>query len=391
MWGFVGVSKPDLDEPLIPDDEADRLIVAKRLIAERCVYGVDKNPLAVEMAKLSLWLETLQKDKPFTFVDHALRCGDSLVGLTSREQFEKLHLNPEKGNFTGRLVAPKMKPVLQKAIAERLGLKNLRDDDRALKEAKLREADRAIAQVRYIGDSLIGECFAKANKAENLKKEDLQILLETAVLLEDEQERERKISLLKNQAERRLNFDLSQQDLAADSNKRRVPFHWIFEFPEIFLDQENAGFDAICGNPPFMGGQKITGAMGTAYRDFIVEWIANNVKGSADFVAYFFLQISRLLKNDGCFGLVATNTISQGDTREVGLDQVATKGKIYRAIPSRPWSGTAALEVAYVWAKKGEWNGKYFLNEKSVNGITPYLTEIGQTYRDWETDRKSVV
>ena len=376
---FGNVSKPDLDEPLIPDDEADRLIVAKRLIAERCVYGVDKNPLAVEMAKLSLWLETLQKDKPFTFVDHALRCGDSLLGLTSREQFEKLHLNPEMGNFTGRLVAPKMKPVLQKAIAERLGLKNLRDDDRALKEAKLREADRAIAQVRYIGDSLIGECFAKANKAENLKAEDLQILLETAVLLEDEQERERKISLLKNQAERRLNFDLSQQDLAADSNKRRVPFHWIFEFPEIFLDQENAGFDAICGNPPFMGGQKITGAMGTAYRDFLVEWVANNVKGSADFVAYFFLQISRLLKDDGCFGLVATNTISQGDTREVGLDQVATKGKIYRAIPSRPWSGTAALEVAYVWAKKGEWKGKYFLNEKSVNGITPYLTEIGET------------
>jgi hypothetical protein len=376
---FGNISKPDLDEALIPDDDLDRLIVAKRLIAERCVYGVDKNPLAVEMAKLSLWLETLQKDKPFTFVDHALRCGDSLLGLTSREQFEKLHLNPEKGNFTGRLVAPKMKPVLQNAIAERLGLKNLRDDDRALKEAKLREADRAIAQVRYIGDSLIGECFAKANKAENLKAEDLNRLLETVVLLEDEQERDREISLLKNQAERRLNFDLSQQDLAADSNKRRVPFHWIFEFPEIFLDQENAGFDAICGNPPFMGGQKITGAMGTAYRDFIVEWVANNVKGSADFVTYFFLQISRLLKKDGCFGLVATNTISQGDTREVGLDQVATKGKIYRAIPSRPWSGTAALEVAYVWAKKGEWKGKYSLNEKSVNGITPYLTETGQT------------
>jgi hypothetical protein len=177
------------------------------------------------------------------------------------------------------------------------------------------------------------------------------------------------------------------------------PLHWELEFPEVFLDPPQpplkrgekilqvplhkedlggSGFDAICGNPPFMGGQKITGAMGTAYRDFIVEWIANNVKGSADFVAYFFLQISRLLKVDGCFGLVATNTISQGDTREVGLDQVATKGKIYRAIPSRPWSGTAALEVAYVWVKKGEWNGKYLLDEKSVNGITPYLAEISK-------------
>jgi hypothetical protein len=145
------------------------------------------------------------------------------------------------------------------------------------------------------------------------------------------------------------------------------------------------GFDAICGNPPFMGGKKITGAMGTAYRDFLVEWVANNVKGNADFVAYFFLQISRLLKDDGCFGLVATNTISQGDTREIGLDQVATKGKIYRAIPSRPWSGTAALEVSYVWAKKGDWKGTYYLDNQPVKAITPYLTvqssELGKPYR----------
>ena len=102
-------------------------------------------------------------------------------------------------------------------------------------------------------------------------------------------------------------------------------------------------------------------------------------------MAYFFLQISRLLKDDGCFGLVATNTIAQGDTREIGLDQVATKGKIYRAIPSRPWSGTAALEVAYVWAKKGNWKGTYYLDDQPVKAITPYLTvqssELGKPYR----------
>ncbi len=56
---------------------------ARRLVADRCLYGVDKNPMAVEMAKLSLWLVTLPKDRPFTFLDHALRCGDSLLGITS--------------------------------------------------------------------------------------------------------------------------------------------------------------------------------------------------------------------------------------------------------------------------------------------------------------------
>ena len=74
------------EEQLIPIDRQERLTYARRLVAQRCLYGVDKNPLAVEMAKLSLWLLTLAKDKPFTFLDHAIRCGDSLVGLSSIDQ-----------------------------------------------------------------------------------------------------------------------------------------------------------------------------------------------------------------------------------------------------------------------------------------------------------------
>ena len=69
--------------PVIPPDE-DEVLHARRLVAQRCLYGVDKNPMAVDLAKLSLWLATLAKDHPFTFLDHSLRCGDSLVGLTQR-------------------------------------------------------------------------------------------------------------------------------------------------------------------------------------------------------------------------------------------------------------------------------------------------------------------
>ena len=72
------------NEQLIPKDTDERLAYARRIVAQRCLYGVDKNPLAVEMAKLSLWLLTLAKDKPFTFLDHAIRCGDSLVGVRRR-------------------------------------------------------------------------------------------------------------------------------------------------------------------------------------------------------------------------------------------------------------------------------------------------------------------
>jgi hypothetical protein len=100
----------------------------------------------------------------------------------------------------------------------------------------------------------------------------------------------------------------------------RNPFHWVLEFPEVF-ERENGGFDAFVGNPPFLGGQKITGAMGTAFRDFIVEWIAEGTKGSADLVAYFFLRAHSLLREGGCFGLLAVNTIAEGDTRQVGPER----------------------------------------------------------------------
>src|SRR5690606_34083330 len=79
----------------ILEEHGDAHLHAMRLVAQQCVYGVDKNPAAVELAKLSLWLVTLSADLPFTFVDHALRHGDSLVGL-SLEQVGSFHWNPDR-------------------------------------------------------------------------------------------------------------------------------------------------------------------------------------------------------------------------------------------------------------------------------------------------------
>jgi hypothetical protein len=82
-------------EPL-PDSLDERLLIARRLVAEKCLYGVDLNPLAVELAKLSIWLTTLAKGRPFGFLDHNLRSGDSLMGLHKLEQLTKFSLHPEK-------------------------------------------------------------------------------------------------------------------------------------------------------------------------------------------------------------------------------------------------------------------------------------------------------
>jgi hypothetical protein len=79
-WGRHPEKKPKK----LPDDE-DEELHARRLVAQRCLYGADKNPLATDLAKLSLWLATLARDHEFSFLDHALKSGDSLVGLTQAQ------------------------------------------------------------------------------------------------------------------------------------------------------------------------------------------------------------------------------------------------------------------------------------------------------------------
>ena len=135
------------------------------------------------------------------------------------------------------------------------------------------------------------------------------------------------------------------------------PLHWVWEFPEIVVDR--GGFDAVVGNPPFVAGSDITGAMGTRRREWIVRHVAGGRRGNADLAAYFFLRAHQLLRPGGSLGLLATNTIAQGDTREVGLDQLVAKGfTITRAVRSAEWPAPDAnLEYAAVWGSKAPLGG----------------------------------
>ena len=133
---------------------------ARRLVAQRCLYGVDKNPFAVDLAKLSLWLATLARDHPFTFLDHALRHGDSLVGL-SREQIASFHWAPEKQ-------VPLIRTFLDKAIAEAMALRAkipglANSDDVQEKRRLLRDADDALAKVRLIGEPSSAASFRRTS------------------------------------------------------------------------------------------------------------------------------------------------------------------------------------------------------------------------------------
>ena len=370
-----------VQETLLPKDTAERLALALRLVSEQCVYGVDKNPLAVEMAKLSLWLITLNKNKPFTFLDHALRLGDSLLGV-NLTQLTHWSMSDDDSHARQLVWAePLLKDALNVVLRLRRRILALPDDNVQhieQKEQLLAEAGEAMALVKLGADLLIvGTLRELAPFPKGIGKTiDLPTIADYANLVSAYQEARRDNFTDEGRFDARTAFQQMREQVDHLLGTRR-PFHWPLEFPEVFATETNdeRGFSAIISNPPFQGGQKITGTLGTDYRDYLVEYLAHGKRGSADLCAYFFLKASQLVCINGQCGLLATNTIAQGDTREVGLDQLIASGwTIPRAIASHKWPGEAGLEVAQIWFRNGRWEGVYTLNDIKVSYVTSYLT-----------------
>src|SRR5690606_17518462 len=134
------------------------------------------------------------------------------------------------------------------------------------------------------------------------------------------------------------------------------------------------GFDCILGNPPFLGGQKLSGAYGPNFLEYIKY--AYKPIGAVDLVTYFFRKIFNLVKPGGFQSLISTNTIAQGSAREGGLDVICSNGGIINhAVRSMRWPGKAAVEVALVTIHKGSWDKDIILDAKKVDRITPYLDD----------------
>ena len=152
--------------PNLPPDE-DELLHARRLIAQRCLYGTDKNAMAVDLARLSIWLATLAQDHEFTFVDHALRHGDFLVGLT-RDRISAVDWAKSASHHMAYILA---RDRTKKAEAERARIRNAAEGlgEDALRPL-LNRADRHLDDVRLVGDAVIAAFFSgdrpKARKAE---------------------------------------------------------------------------------------------------------------------------------------------------------------------------------------------------------------------------------
>jgi N-6 DNA Methylase/Eco57I restriction-modification methylase len=228
--------------------ERERVSI-RRTIADRCLYGVDLNPMAVQLARLSMWLATLAADRPLTFLDHRLLVGDSLVGawLSTIRHAPVLHPRRRAADSAGLPLfdGEAARRALTGALPIRFTLEQVSDDTleqvRAKEQAlaSLTRRDGVLSAWKRIADLWCASWFSTTGAA---------VPASAFGALSD--------AILTGRGAlpgRAVDGYLRRAEAIAAS--RRF-FHWELEFPEVFVAADGsrlpaAGFDAIIGNPPW--------------------------------------------------------------------------------------------------------------------------------------------
>ncbi len=364
------------------------LLRARRLVAEHCLYGVDVNPLAVEMAKLSLWLVTMDRERPFGFLNDRLVCGDSLLGITSMQQLETLHLDPVAGRQLHRDTldfGAGWREMLAAAADARRRITatpavTVRDVEH--KARLLAEAEAAAEPLRTVADALTGAGLHAATVPAAQRENVFRRLSAAMWAYETDPATTAALTAF---------LEYVNDGLPTGKEDRR-PFHWPLVFPEIFADTDRPGFDALIGNPPFLGGKKISGALGDDYLAWLAAWDGRGVKGNTDLAARFLLRGDAVLNDRGQLGYVSTNTLVEGETLAVGLLQLESRGwTVRRGTSAHNWpSASASLSIIEIWASKAPVQALAVLDDEAVPqlgaDLQPFLRETGRPQRLREND-----
>ncbi len=375
---------------LTDEEQPNPLSIRKAMkdVVRNCIYGVDKNPLAVELCKIALWLEAYNPGEPLNFLDHHIKCGDAIVGLAHRSELEKGIADE----------AFKTLAVDDKDIAKTWRDKNVKE-----RKERLAKSIQLKAEFEKSTENSVQEAMAEYKTFNQLPE-----------TTPDEIERKSKaykkfidgkgFTFLKAMADTQCaqffipKTEANKDYLMTDADFRLILsgykgwqdrkvakatavaleqrfFHWFIEFPEVF---DEGGFDCDLGNPPFLGDRRLK----EVYGEEFLEWIRYNFTEGAtvDLVVYFFLRINSILKAKGFQSLISTNTVAQGKAREFGLEKLIANGSVLNhAVKGMKWPGLAAVEVSLITLYKGVWGGKYFLNGKETNQISPFLDEADNT------------
>ncbi|HNM98775.1 MAG TPA: hypothetical protein PKK40_12575, partial [Marmoricola sp.] len=295
-------------DPNVIADGDEVTVLARRAVADQCIYGVDRDPMAVEMAKLSLWLTTMSRERPFTFVDHAIRAGDSLLGLTSLDQVTAFHMDPDRGRSLHKDLLVDLESSLKPLVDEVLEIRQditalpvitVRDVER--KAAMNARAEHLLATATAIADAVVGAALCSGGK--DTKLDDLLLA-----------SRPRVVAAAHDPGALPDLVALAQEMLdrgRPSSAPVRHPLHWALAFPEVM---QGGGFDAVVGNPPYIGNKYWKSRIGPDFQSFWSLQLGAPL-GKPDLMAVFLRAMTDLLRSGGLVGSLSTQSISEVDSR----------------------------------------------------------------------------
>jgi len=359
---------------------------ALRDVIRTCIYGVDLNPLAVELCKVALWLEAHNPGEPLNFLDHHIKCGNAIVGFVKREEvdqgvpdeaFAKLPVDDPE---IGRRVRARNKAerTQRNQGALRFTGERSRELDAVLEQWKTITAlpERTPAEIDAKAQAF--HAFASGGSASLLKR--LASLPIAQFYLPRTETFARSHSTDATFREY-WSGDRSPEgqalfDAMAVADRKRF-FHWFLEFPEII---QRGGFDCVLGNPPYLGDKDLSGTYGYEFCNYVRGAFAPT--GLADLVVYFLRRMFGIAAPKGFVSFITTNSIKDGDIRKDGLEQVIAAGaEINMAVRGVKWPGLAKLVVSLVSLHKGHWGKPRNLDGKSVSLITSHFestADIGE-------------
>ncbi len=291
----------DLDVRVEDGNGEPDLAYWKRRVAQTCIYGVDLNPLAVDLAKLSLWLATVAHDKPLSFLDHHLRCGNALVGtrLDNLRPADRVHQKKAQREAQQSVAAGQLSMLADASFRQsmRTAVDSMGRIEHTAGDtiAEVREQARLYAALR---EQLMGKFGNLANLS---SATSFGMELDPSLWNPLYDYTTGRLLTIPDQLDQLLN--------TAEEQARTLRFfHWELEFPEIFFDTqgqslgEQAGFDVVIGNPPYVRQESLA-----AIKPYVAQTYADVYHGSADLYVYFYQRGMQLLRRGGRMAYIVTN------------------------------------------------------------------------------------
>jgi len=330
LVGAVDFLSQKLMEAMLKDSEAGKIADtapytndwARRDVVSHCIYGVDLNELAVELAKVGLWLSTISKDKPLSFLDHRLKSGNSLIGarLTNLRYFPGKEPKDTTQIELPTSISPRFIGHLLSKIAELDAIEDDRLEDIKRKEKAFEEFKQLPEYQKAKGLANVYTATFFGNAITPTEKKSSEALYQDLVwaIAGDEKEWQSKTW-----------YPWFKHSSAIAQEKSF--FHWELEFPEIFFDagklRENPGWDAVIGNPPYVRQESLD----TEFKNYTKQFF-KSYSGGSDLYVYFIERSHKLLQSAGYFGVICSNKFMKANYGKNIREFIKNKTKVITII-----------------------------------------------------------